>query len=84
MQYLDFEQPIADLEDKIEQLQDLSVGDGVLKPEIDRLKKKARQLRINIYKSYTMAACTACSPSLSALHTGLYRAHYRRFYRNSW
>jgi len=53
MQYLDFEQPIADLEDKIQELQDLSVGDGVLKPEIDRLKKKAQQLRESIFTNLT-------------------------------
>jgi acetyl-CoA carboxylase carboxyl transferase subunit alpha len=53
MQYLDFEQPIADLEDKIQELQDLSVGDGVLKPEIDRLKKKAQQLRESIFANLT-------------------------------
>ena len=53
MQYLDFEQPIAALEDKIQELQDLSVGDGVLKPEIDRLKKKAQQLRESIFTNLT-------------------------------
>ncbi|NBC25592.1 MAG: acetyl-CoA carboxylase carboxyltransferase subunit alpha [Bacteroidetes bacterium] len=53
MQYLDFEKPIADLEDKIQELQDLSVGDGVLKPEIDRLKKKAEQLRESIFTNLT-------------------------------
>jgi acetyl-CoA carboxylase alpha subunit len=40
MQYLDFEQPIEELEKKIEELNELSVGDEVLKPEIDRLRKK--------------------------------------------
>ncbi|MEX1062624.1 MAG: carboxyl transferase domain-containing protein, partial [Balneolaceae bacterium] len=53
MQYLDFEQPIADLEKKIEELNELSVGDGVLKPEIDRLKKKADQLRESIFSNLT-------------------------------
>lgn len=53
MQYLDFEQPIADLEQKIQELQDLSVGDGVLKPEIERLKKKADQLRESIFDNLT-------------------------------
>ncbi len=53
MQYLDFEKPIADLEEKISELQDLSVGDGVLKPEIDRLKKKADQLRESIFTNLT-------------------------------
>lgn len=53
MQYLDFEKPISDLEQKIEELQELSVGDGVLKPEIDRLRKKADQLRESIFKNLT-------------------------------
>lgn len=53
MQYLDFEQPIADLEQKIEELNELSVGDEVLKPEIDRLRKKADQLRESIFSNLT-------------------------------
>lgn len=53
MQYLDFEQPIADLEKKIEELSELSVGDEVLKPEIERLKKKANQLRKSIFSNLT-------------------------------
>lgn len=53
MQYLEFEQPIADLEKKIEELQELSVGDGVLKPEIERLRKKADQLRESIFTNLT-------------------------------
>lgn len=53
MQYLEFEQPIADLEKKIEELNELSVGDEVLKPEIDRLKKKADQLRESIFSNLT-------------------------------
>ncbi|MEX0995097.1 MAG: acetyl-CoA carboxylase carboxyltransferase subunit alpha [Balneolaceae bacterium] len=53
MQYLDFEQPIADLERKIEELKELSVGDGVLKPEIDRLEKKVNQLLESIFTNLT-------------------------------
>ncbi len=53
MQYLDFEQPIAELEKKIEELNEISVGDEVLKPEIDRLKKKANQLRESIFSNLT-------------------------------
>lgn len=53
MQYLDFEQPIADLEKKIDELNELSVGDEVLKPEIDRLRKKADQLRESIFANLT-------------------------------
>lgn len=53
MQYLDFEQPIAELEKKIEELNELSVGDEVLEPEINRLRKKADQLRKSIFSNLT-------------------------------
>ncbi len=53
MQYLDFEKPIADLENKIEELRDISVDDEVLRPEIERLKKKADQLRESIFTNLT-------------------------------
>lgn len=53
MQYLDFEQPIADLEKKIDELNELSVGDDVLKPEIERLRKKADKLRESIFSNLT-------------------------------
>ncbi len=53
MHYLDFEQPIEELEKKIEELNQLSVGDEVLKPEIDRLRKKADQLRESIFNNLT-------------------------------
>jgi acetyl-CoA carboxylase carboxyl transferase subunit alpha len=54
MQYLDFEQPIADLEKKIEELESLSsVSDGVLNKEIDSLKKKVDSLRESIFKNLT-------------------------------
>ncbi|TVR17348.1 MAG: acetyl-CoA carboxylase carboxyltransferase subunit alpha [Balneolaceae bacterium] len=53
MQYLDFEQPIEELEKKIEELNALSLGDEVLKPEIDRLREKADQLRESIFTNLT-------------------------------
>lgn len=53
MQYLDFEKPVADLEEKIEELRQISVDDSVLKPEIDRLRKKADQLRESIFSNLT-------------------------------
>lgn len=53
MNYLDFEQPIAELEQKIDELSKLSVGDEVLEPEIDRLRKKADQLRKSIFSNLT-------------------------------
>lgn len=54
MQYLDFEQPIADLEKKIEELEKISsVGDGVLNKEISGLKKKIDALRESTFKNLT-------------------------------
>lgn len=54
MQYLDFEQPIAELEKKIEELRNLSsVGDGILKKEIDSLNKKVDELRKSIFTDLT-------------------------------
>lgn len=54
MQYLDFEQPIADLEKKIEELENLStVGDGILKKEIASLNKKVEELRKSIFTDLT-------------------------------
>lgn len=54
MQYLDFEQPIADLEEKIEELKKLSdVSDGVLNTEIEKLQSKVEDLHKSIYKDLT-------------------------------
>ncbi|MCG8373054.1 MAG: acetyl-CoA carboxylase carboxyltransferase subunit alpha, partial [Balneolales bacterium] len=54
MQYLDFEQPIADLENKIEELESLSsTSDGVLNKEIESLKEKVDELRENIFANLT-------------------------------
>ena len=48
--YLDFEQPIADLEMKIEELQGVSDGaDLNLAEEIDRLREKSTALTEKIY-----------------------------------
>lgn len=54
MQYLDFEQPIADLEKKIQELSELSVtDDDVLRPEIERLEKRVDELRESIFTNLT-------------------------------
>lgn len=54
MQYLDFEQPIADLENKIKELSELSVADDdVLSPEIKRLEKRVDELRESIFTNLT-------------------------------
>lgn len=54
MQYLDFEQPIADLENKIKELSELSIADDdVLSPEIKRLEKRVDELRKSIFTNLT-------------------------------
>jgi len=54
MQYLDFEQPIADLENKIKELSELAIADDdVLSPEIERLEKRVNELRKSIFSNLT-------------------------------
>jgi acetyl-CoA carboxylase carboxyl transferase subunit alpha len=54
MNYLDFEKPVADLEKKIEELRQLSLGDeSAITPEIIKLQQRAEDLRINIFKNLT-------------------------------
>lgn len=54
MHYLDFEQPIADLEKKIAELSQLNIADkDVLKPEIERLKGRVEELRESIFSNLT-------------------------------
>ena len=52
LNYLDFEQPIAELEDKIDALE--SVKDDVdIAKEMDALKSKSEQLTKKIFSSLT-------------------------------
>lgn len=54
MQYLDFEEPIADLEKKINELRNLSITDeDVLTPEIKRLEERVNELRKSIFLNLT-------------------------------
>ncbi len=54
MQYLDFEQPIADLEKKIEELENLSsASEGVLNKEVESLRRKVDKLRDSIFSNLT-------------------------------
>lgn len=54
MQYLEFEQPIADLEKKIKELSELSIAeDDVITPEIERLKGRVEELRKSIFSNLT-------------------------------
>jgi acetyl-CoA carboxylase carboxyl transferase subunit alpha len=52
--YLDFEQPIAELERKISDMQDFAVGENVeLSGEIASLQKKLERLRQEVYSNLT-------------------------------
>jgi acetyl-CoA carboxylase carboxyl transferase subunit alpha len=52
--YLDFEQPIAELERKISDMKDFSVGENVeLSGEIASLQKKLERLRQDVYSNLT-------------------------------
>lgn len=54
MQYIDFEKPLAELERKIEELSALNGNGGVdLNDEVNRLKKKAKKLRQDIFSKLT-------------------------------
>jgi acetyl-CoA carboxylase carboxyl transferase subunit alpha len=50
-QYLDFEQPIADLQKKISELYDFSTDNVDLSSEIIKLEKKAERLKKDIYSN---------------------------------
>jgi acetyl-CoA carboxylase carboxyl transferase subunit alpha len=54
LNFLEFEQPIAELEAKIEELRHVGVGDEVnITDEIERLQKKSRKLTETIFSSLT-------------------------------
>ncbi|MDZ7841373.1 MAG: acetyl-CoA carboxylase carboxyltransferase subunit alpha [Gammaproteobacteria bacterium] len=54
LKFLDFEQPIAELEAKIDELRHVEVGGEVnIAEEIDRLQKKSRKLTQTIFSSLT-------------------------------
>jgi acetyl-CoA carboxylase carboxyl transferase subunit alpha len=52
-QYLDFEQPIADLETKIGELREYSTDNVDFSSEIKRLEKKAEKLKKEVYSNLT-------------------------------
>jgi acetyl-CoA carboxylase carboxyl transferase subunit alpha len=54
LKFLDFEQPIAELEAKIDELRHVEVGGEVnIAEEIDRLQKKSKRLTQNIFANLT-------------------------------
>lgn len=78
LNFLDFEQPIAELEAKIDSLTAVSRQDEKLDinldEEVQRLREKSVELtRKNFLGPRRMADCPIGTPSSSSLYPGLYR-----------
>lgn len=79
--YLDFEKPVADLEDKIEELKRLADGkDMNITSEIKKLGKKAKELRADIFFEIdALAKNSHSTPSRKTLYTRLHKVPHGRF-----
>ena len=77
--YLDFEQPIADLEAKISELRLVgSDSDLDINEEIQNLQNKSTRLtEKNIRQSVIVADFASGPSSAAALYAGLYSSHLR-------
>ena len=78
--FLDFEQPIAELEAKIEELRHVTSDSEVnIQDEIDRLQAKSRQLtQEHLRQPHALADHAARPPSASSLHARLRERHLQR------
>ena len=81
--FLDFEQPIAELQSKIDELRYVHEDSAVdISDEITRLRKKSQQLTKEIYSKLSSVADRAGrAASAAAVHARLYRRHVHRFPR---
>ncbi len=77
LNFLDFEQPIAELEAKIDSLTAVSRQDEKLDinldEEVQRLREKSVELTRKFLGPRRMADCPIGTPSSSSLYPGLYR-----------
>jgi acetyl-CoA carboxylase alpha subunit len=83
--FLDFEQPIAELEAKIEELRHVKAGDGAnIQAEIARLENKAKQLTRNIFSNLSPLADHATrASSATPVLARLSRQRLHRFRRDA-
>jgi acetyl-CoA carboxylase carboxyl transferase subunit alpha len=81
--FLDFEQPIAELETKIEELRYVQTESAVdISEEIDQLGKKSQQLTKDIYSQLSPWQITKiAAPSGAAVHDGLHQRDLHGFRR---
>ena len=71
--YLDFEQPIAELEVKIEELQLVGSDNDInISEEIETLRDKSTKLTEKIYSNLSAWDIVKVARHPCALHTGLY------------
>jgi len=77
--FLDFEQPVAELEAKIEELRYVQSESAVdITLEIDQLSKKSQQLTKDIYSDLTPWQITKIARHTASLHLGLHQRHLYR------
>ena len=76
LNFLDFEQPIAELEDKIDALESVK-DDANIAKEMDSLKLKSELLtKKNIYFSLRLANFSTCKTSSKTLYIRLHRKYF--------
>lgn len=82
LHFLDFEQPIAELEAKIEELKSVNQGgefDVSLEEEITRLReKKLRTHKQDLFRIRGLANIAIGQTPNATLHSGLYSTHIHR------
>ena len=83
--FLDFEQPIADLQTKIDELRYVHEDSAVdISDEIARLTKKSQQLTKEIYaQAHVVADRAGRAPPAAPVHARLHRRHVHRFPRTA-
>jgi len=76
---LDFEKPIIELENKIEEMKKLE-GHLDISSEVNTLEEKVNLLKKNIYDNLTDGSGSARSPPGTSVYSGLHIHDYREFF----
>ena len=78
LDYLDFEQPIAELEEKIDELRRVGTGQDLnLSEEVGRLQQKSQELTRTIFANLTAAADRAIGASpIAPVYLRLYSVYF--------
>ena len=66
---LDFERPLTDLENKIQEMKDYSLNEDIdLREEISKLEEKAMKLSREIFEIESLAESAVSPPSAATLY----------------